>query len=505
MITQNPEMTRRSPRRSLSPEGSRDHIVRAVPMFPSIPDKRKRRIRRSSSISAGKLDILRTPVIWFLLIWVILFILGYFVVCQWSTDKSAHNIRGVVAHSNFVNSSNDLSSLSLQPLTSHNKEAIPRSTSDDESEEELPLIHIIHTRFMQHQPHLVALGLARLKLFEAFYLKSLQEQTSNDFFCVIRVDPDLDPILRQPLLELLENSNLQYLLIASNEEPHSQYWDILKRQSDDNVISGDFLQIQKSFHQSKYVLESRLDMDDGLNTHFVDHIQELARLHFDNYDDDTLSSTSASWKIWCASTHFEWNYISHKALRENKIQESIIDDPGSLTVIRTDGCITAGLTVAYVAPNANASSDDSNFPSTGKHDKIARNYAKCNTKTTNGRDSACFDFVDIVPTAIRARTPTSAGMLHVLWPNTSGIRDASYRKYLKYALGQEGQQEKLWIGAAGLFGFSQELAEKVKNYLASNMQVIVQDNLHGQCTSGHSCKKTTSVVLQLILQGYTDS
>ena len=168
-------------------------------------------------------------------------------------------------------------------------------------------------------------------------------------------------------------------------------------------------------------------------------------------------------------------------------------------MIRTDGCITAGLTVAYVAPNANASSDDSNFPSTGKHDKIARNYAKCNTKTTNGWDSACFDFVDIVPTAIRARTPTSAGMLHVLWPNTSGIRDASYRKYLKYALGQEGQQEKLWIGAAGLFGFSQELAEKVKNYLASNMQVIVQDNLHGQCTSGHSCKKTTSVVLQLSL------
>jgi hypothetical protein len=52
-----------------------------------------------------------------------------------------------------------------------------------------PLIHIVQSRFMQEQGPLETLGVARLKLFSAFCLPSMIQQSSQDFFWIIKTDP----------------------------------------------------------------------------------------------------------------------------------------------------------------------------------------------------------------------------------------------------------------------------------------------------------------------------
>ena len=44
------------------------------------------------------------------------------------------------------------------------------------------IVHVIYTRFMQHQPNLVELGKARLELFKTFCLTTIAEQTNQQFF-----------------------------------------------------------------------------------------------------------------------------------------------------------------------------------------------------------------------------------------------------------------------------------------------------------------------------------
>ncbi|KAI2489632.1 rhamnosyl transferase [Fragilaria crotonensis] len=79
-------------------------------------------------------------------------------------------------------------------------------------------VQVIQTRFMQFQPHLLALGEARLKIFATFCLPSILAQSSKKFLWLIRADPDLDPALKDPLIAMIQ----QYpniLLVGSNQNP----------------------------------------------------------------------------------------------------------------------------------------------------------------------------------------------------------------------------------------------------------------------------------------------
>jgi hypothetical protein len=48
------------------------------------------------------------------------------------------------------------------------------------------VVHVIQTRFQQHQPDLVHLGRARLALFKTFCLRTVSQQTSGQFLWIIR-------------------------------------------------------------------------------------------------------------------------------------------------------------------------------------------------------------------------------------------------------------------------------------------------------------------------------
>ena len=57
----------------------------------------------------------------------------------------------------------------------------------------------------------------------------------------------------------------------------------------------------------------------------------------------------------------------------------------------------------------------------------------------------------------------------------------------------------LWKVVSSLFGYTMGTFQKFHFYLDSHLQAIALDKLNGQCTSGHSCKKSSQLILQAII------
>ena len=329
------------------------------------------------------------------------------------------------------------------------------------------LVNIYLRRFMQHQPQLVDLGLARLKIFEYFCLPSIVKQTSQEFIWIIRTDPDLDQRVKEPLLDLLKG-HPNYLLVASNENPEGfRHALAIEDITIDSLWSGD-LHLLQQLHdaaQSRIVLETRLDGDDGLHTSFVEYIQAKAIEHIID---------PFSWTIWCLFNHMEWQYSS-------PFQSTADVAAGFWVGVRSACCVTPGLTMVY---GKEVNRDD--LPR-GTHQNLHKVLATCN----NDVDDHCLRrFRELMPGAIRARTPTSAGMANVIIGN-HGKRDV-YKK----AEFQANVQNEIWKGVEEVFFVSMEKAKGVRNYIRHNLKLIAADNLKGQCTKGHSCKSTSKDILK---------
>jgi hypothetical protein len=330
---------------------------------------------------------------------------------------------------------------------------------------------------MQNQPHLLDLGLARIELLKAFTIASLEQQTSQNYLWVIRTDPNLDVSLRRSLIEALKDHD-HHLLIASNENLNIQVHH-LTTVDPNSVWSGDLsyatsylLQKPRENIGARMVLESRLDADDGLHLKFVETIQTHAKALLSSREDH-------SWRIWCASRHVEWQY--HEAWK-TEVKSPLV---GGLFSLRDVGCISAGLTIGYIE-----GLKVHDLPPM-RHDQMRNLVPSCDKK----RKTRCLDFVNLLPTALRARTPTSAGMLNIMLKE-KGTAD---RQYEKGALHQKHVQEKLWKLIGQKFGFLPETAARLHDYLKANMQSIAADNLEGQCTDGHSCKNSSKILLQTII------
>lgn len=344
---------------------------------------------------------------------------------------------------------------------------------------------------MQHQPHLVHLGLARLELMKEFTLRSLQLQTSQNFLWIIRTDPALNASLKEPLLETLQNNYGEgnYLVIATNENPNIQIDEILNVDPQ-MVWSGDLEWAKKYLSKAKsttttttehsssteqsrpIILESRLDADDALHSDFMKEIQDHATEELSTVDDESI------WKIWCASRHLEWQYHSASS--------KVNDTAGVLLSLKDNACVSAGLTLGY------AGRVHVHEIPPMKHQELVQSVRSCKKRHSS---KYCLDFINLFPTALRARTPTSAGMLNVLLGKQGKID----RNYVKGAKKQEAIQDKIWELTTPRFGFSLDHAVRLRQYLKDNMLAIAKDNLEGQCSSGHSCKESSKLLLQSII------
>jgi hypothetical protein len=405
------------------------------------------------------------------------------------------------------------------------------------------IVHIVYSRFMQHQPNLTNLGLARAELFRAFFLQSLSIQSTDNFLVVIRVDPHLHPSVRDPLIQMLqEEADFNYLLIGTNENvPNShQYPDLLNRLNTTKpggIWSGnwsfarDYLNPPPSImpadagsrHTPPLVIESRLDSDDGLHRDYLEYLQRQAMVTLGGHHN------YLSWRISCAGKYIEWQVVAPWELEEvektkgREITNTEIEEftnttkgVGSLVCLHYNACVSAGLSIAYY-PSSSSGVPDESIPTLQNHESIASNTRYCrSTAGTIKHKTNCLDFVELNPSVLRARTPTSAGMMNVLWDwdatfhilnDTSDTGDKThrygetnsiYQKYKEGALKQLPYQEKLWEIVNYFFGLSSERVRDLRRYLSDNMAAIASDNLQGQCSAGHSCKNGTRLKLRTI-------
>jgi hypothetical protein len=379
-----------------------------------------------------------------------------------------------------------------ESLAAGHKERNPQSDSKERDDllEELPdtILHVVHSRFMQYQPNLVHLGEARLRLFRNFFLKSLEEQSSKNFCCIIRTDPELHTSLKEQLVAMLQSSSIVHILVASNETPKSQYQDLLlDTVQPEDVWSGSleevkrYLRIGNSTNTSSNVfppriIETRLDADDALHRFFVETIQAEAN--------ESYLFETQSWRLWCVAHHAEWQY---QAIWKKTPSQR--DETGTIVALQVNYCVTPGLSIAFVGNNESLEV----IPPTMKHEKLMHTRM---CKKEKKILSNCRSFVPMTMGALRARTPTSAGMLNLVYNGTS-----MNRKYIRGATKQMEFQGQLWNAVRKIFGFTKQDAKSVNEYLNSHIKMIAEENLLGQCTKGHSCKNSSHILLKAIMEG----
>lgn len=333
-----------------------------------------------------------------------------------------------------------------------------RSLYRDDFEEEDSIVHVIQTRFMQMQPNLVALANARLLLFQAFTLPSIQQQSNTRFLWIIRTDPGLNANTMERLKRLVESVPTA-VLVASNQNPEGFRGTAIDDITEKSILVGS-LRLVRAFHkaaETRRLLETRLDADDALSLDFCATIQELGR-----------TQLLSGWRIWCAERHMEWQYISPWA-------------QGTLLGLQTGQCVTPGLTYGY-APGATRS----DITIRNNHASLHKRLTPC----TDDLMSSCLARIGRVPVALRARTPTSAGMERIQ-------NDVSLPEAWRDA------QPALWRAVPKIFGIQQDSLRRTRSELALFMPSIIQDALNGQCTKGHSCKKSSKLVLESILNATT--
>ncbi len=369
------------------------------------------------------------------------------------------------------------------------------------------IVHVIQTRFMQHQSHLIELGFARLTLFETFCLPSMLAQTSNNFLWIIRVDPKLnDEILGRIKERIAHRDNI--ILLGSNHNPEGMGRDntdfdhFLGLERNHNelesgiVFSGNVTLLQEAFEisaasSSSVLLETRLDADDALHKMYVEFIQNQAQQY--------LLSSDQIWKMWCIHSNIEWHPLNPFPVpTDEEPTDNELKEEGYLLMYSDKSiCTTPGLTFGYGMGTTRSSILDGRRL---KHSDIVATISRCND---DHKLNCVSRLKELSPGALRARTATSAGMVNIVTGDdrldqiSNGLKQ---RKDNKQLIQQLKQQDFLWEGVERLFSVTKPSARDVRSYLVSRMNYIAADNLKGLCTPGHSCKENGKVLLTTIMK-----
>ena len=401
-------------------------------------------------------------------------------------------------HSNF---------LSGTPASQVPRSLLPYAYLDDTTVPDNPhsdapttptLLHFVHTRFMQEQGQLTALAWARAYLWQIFCLPTMVGQSVNNnnnnttnFMWLIRFDPDLDAAVLQYLIQLTQHyasHNIYWIASNHNFRINQHFpgaWRDGAQAADlraSRIYTGDLGRLHTALAHvhTALLLETRLDADDGLHTDYLATVQAAARRDFVIEESSQSSSssqfftisnnTTLRWKYWCAGRHLEWHWtVPHGALRSRTA--------GTITAAQNEHqCITPGITVAFPVGVAEA-----DVPVFAHHELWYRLQQLQGTNQSCSHDAKA-ECLALVQThafeAVRSRTPTSAGMLAILGHGPDGMEEND-NAWFTYAT---------WDILYRSFGLSRIQIRWMQAYLTRHLQAIGQDNLKGQCTSGHSCK-----------------
>eukprot|EP00581_Thalassiosira_minuscula_P013163 CAMPEP_0183728592 /NCGR_PEP_ID=MMETSP0737-20130205/28462_1 /TAXON_ID=385413 /ORGANISM="Thalassiosira miniscula, Strain CCMP1093" /LENGTH=508 /DNA_ID=CAMNT_0025960585 /DNA_START=143 /DNA_END=1669 /DNA_ORIENTATION=+ len=392
------------------------------------------------------------------------------------------------------------------PMAQHGNAIETVRENSDAADAEL--IHVVSTRFMQGQSHLIELGLARLTLFQTFCLPTMLYQSSKDFIWIIRADSDLHPTISGTLVSLLRRKQT-FILLGSNENPEgfgrtnpqTSFEDFLNGAT---VMSGNITLVREAYEKSAsggILLETRLDADDGLHLDYVKTVQNEARNNLVN--NDNVHEPSQLWRLWCTNTNIEWHPLNPYPAVPEILAHNNKTIPEGYLVGYTDHtiCSTPGLTFGYGAGASRASMGFNHL----RHDEIARRIPKCKSdKKDTAIEVECVSrLTELIPGgAVRARTVTSAGMNNVITgidnvdETTSGFKAKRQDQHL---IQQYFRQKEIWRILAEDFAVSNEGATYARSLIVGRMHFIAEENLRGQCTPGHSCKNQTRGMLEKLI------
>lgn len=306
------------------------------------------------------------------------------------------------------------------------------------------LLHVVTSRFMQMQPHLLSLGKARLLLFETFCLPSMLNQEVDNFAWFVMTDPDLHPSLLNRLKSLLEpHANFYLVLMNKQSVTPGNLTDITK---DERIVTGDIDKLYTLLFDLNrpLLLETRLDADDGLHSQTLFELQKTAR---------SLPKERDGWQVICNNLHYEWRNDVITAPNQT------VETTGRLRLVMENICVTPGYTlVKHREPGSN---DFPAWPKIGHH-LIVRDWPECfKNATTN-----CYTRLPMYPAALRSRTITSAGMSRVETKPSENFYD--------------NQTVVLWNFVERDYGITPDSALRTSQFLHENLANIVEDNLQGQ-------------------------
>lgn len=266
----------------------------------------------------------------------------------------------------------------------------------------------------------------------------------------------------------------------------------------------DKLKVAMALREERPVLETRLDADDGLHKDFIKYIQEVALKRFQPLEENRSNNKILvpKWLYWCSRRHIEWHSDVDRSLSEKQKADRGSLEFGYINIVQHDKlCVTPGVTIGY-----NRNLDNPKNPIDVPfydHDKLynnVRNSMSCySDEGTNYDDKRevddeiekrgpCLELVeDFLFCAIRSRTWTSAGMYKIDLVVNDGNR-------------KQGElTEKLWAVSEYAFGVTKSKVQETQDFLIRNKKRIAEENLAGQCSTGHSCKDSAKEKLKQIV------
>lgn len=363
------------------------------------------------------------------------------------------------------------------------------------------VIHIVNTRFMQHQPDLVHLARARLELFKTFCLPSMLGQSllkvaplpnedTPPFLWIIKIDPLLDASIREELVTLVRphpfiilvgsNTNYGVGIRVGGWRGGEAAMDVFA--SDIYSGSEDLFRRAYDFRERRAILETRLDADDGLHVDYLEAVQKeaVSKLTWEFYRRRGRHPKRANkWLYWCPQVQVEWHSM-----------------PGNETPYGLffgqqfeRSCGTAGLTVG-VSIGVNESSIPRMMHQTIFEQVCDSKQARlaCSPNTSSTIFDCCVLVNSIQLSSLRSRTPTSSGMEGV------DLLDKSLLKKLSY------NATKLAGILQGSYNTKLSDITATNQWLQDDMIAILEDNLRGQCTRGHSCKTSAAVRIKKLIK-----
>jgi hypothetical protein len=348
-------------------------------------------------------------------------------------------------------------------------------------------MHLIKTRFMQHQANLTHLALARFHLFRAFCLPSIVAQTNQHFIWLISVDPDLPPDLLSQLKQAVQPYPHFYLTLTTDSlRPGSGLHGI-----GNEIITGDVNILRRNLENYKKltILETQLDADDALHVQYVQDLQQRAKQAF--LKDDEEMNPGPDWMYWCIHQDLEWHWIMNDP--KNKANDLSVTKSSlgwlkpSRSFIRKQKCYTPGMALGLKQGRMMTGILD--VPHSQLIAELNQSQTSCGSHY-KGLD--CVDFLDQLKyPALRTRTPTSASMVNV-----------ELEKSRPSSENAMALQKNLLEQMIRDFAVQPVNVQQVHEYLTDNMALIVNDAIAGQCSHGHSCRPEARNALLSFAKAY---